>query len=199
MGFHLRMARVHHAQIQLYADMLSSGLRSDVVAALAVGLALVWLWAAAGKFLRPLALDQVLAAVPPLQRLPVSLTSAAIRMLPFVEILLALSLVPLTTRPMAAVASGVLLLSFALALAIGLVSSALRDSVADPKGTDTGASAVAKCGCFGRAAAAPDIAKAPGTLTHPVNGQLHAAGWHVARPLLLAAVAFLISTPCRCS
>lgn len=178
--------------------MLSAELRLQFQGLLAVGLALVWLWAGGAKLMHPTSLQQVTAAVPWLRHVHARITTLAMRALPIAEILLALGLLPLATRPVAAVASAVLLLAFALALGSGLVFSALAQVAQSPGGADASAMAAATCGCFGRVAARVEVQATQHAVPATDQATLHTACWHVVRPLLLAAVALALRAPCAC-
>ncbi|MDQ0372530.1 MauE/DoxX family redox-associated membrane protein [Cellulomonas humilata] len=162
--------------------MLSADVKADIAVVLTVGLGLMWLWAGVAKLRHPLDPQRLRTLLP----LPVPVLAVAAGALPIVELGLGVLLLTRTHVVVTAWFSALLLVTFAGVQVAALVRASLT-----PTGSSAAVQAVAGCGCFGRAAAPVDtvpVLAAPADLTR--------AGSHVARALVLAAVAVAITLPC---
>lgn len=160
--------------------MLSAATQSAVAGVLTVGLGLMWVWAGIAKLRHPLDPDRLQVLLP----LPVPVLAVAAGALPVAELALGGLLLTRTQVTLVGWVSALLLVGFATVQATALVRASLA-----PTGVSPAAQAVAGCGCFGRAAPAVVVDRS----TPP---DLQRAGLHVARALVLAAVAVAITLPC---
>ena len=162
--------------------MLSADVKADIAVVLTVGLGLMWLWAGVAKLRHPLDPARLRTLLP----LPTPVLAVGAGALPVVELGLGALLLTRTHVAVTGWASALLLVGFAAVQVAALVRASLA-----PTGVAPAVDAVAGCGCFGRTTPPADVVAVRST-----PPDLQRAGMHVARALVLAAVAVAITLPC---
>jgi hypothetical protein len=179
------MAWLHHAQLRVHDDMLTGDHTTFVLGGFAAAAGVVWLCAGIAKFRQPLTRSDLAALAQPLARLHPVLRWAV----PGVEVAIGLALVSgMQARP-AAVAGTLLGAAFALLHVVAMVRAGLSDAPL-PR----------RCGCFGRADAAPVPSSLPASDARTSNtlddAAITARSWQWAEAATLTIVTWTATLPC---